>query len=370
MNGHEGLDDRLAQFRREWPRSVSWAEVRAADPKVFRSAAQGAALLVPAVASTLLFTSLSFEFPVGIQLPSWLIGIHGFLTVVLLWLSIGLWIWAFILLSLPGDARRGIAIARFAKERDLRYSRFGFAPERIGILLAEGRTPAPPRPARLVEAGPANPSLFRAGFALWESANSRIPPLQIAIASYSGGKNDPKGPRNGFRYMELALPRRLPHLMIDARGNGSLRQMLPGTQRLSLEGDFDRYFSVYVPSGYERDALELLTPDVMACLIDHGRRWDVEIVDDRLIVASRRFRRASDRAEYTAMLYFSELLGEELGHQADTYSDPRAARPRSQVAAAGTRLKRRSTVWATAVFVGMVGLMLLFPHVLGWFLDR
>ena len=35
MNGHEGLDDRLAQFRREWPRSVSWAEVRAADPQVF-----------------------------------------------------------------------------------------------------------------------------------------------------------------------------------------------------------------------------------------------------------------------------------------------------------------------------------------------
>lgn len=370
MNGHEELDGRLAQFRSEWPRSVSWTEVRAAEPEAFRPAAQGAALLVPAVASTLLFTSFSFEFPVAMLLPSWFSWIQGLLIVVLLWLAIGLWIWALIMLSLPGDARRGIAIVRFAKERDLNYSRFGLAPERTGILLAEGRNPGPPRSARMVEQGPAKPSLFRANFALWESANTRIPPLQIAIASYSGGKNDPKGPRNGFRYMELALPRRLPHLMIDARGNGSLRQMLPGTQRLSLEGDFDRRFSVYAPEGYERDALELLTPDVMACLIDHGRRWDVEIVDDRLVVASHRFRRASDRAEYTAMLYFSELLGEELGHQADTYSDPRAAHPRSQVAAAGTRLRLRSAVWVTAAVAGLVCLMLAFPHVLGWFLDR
>ena len=158
--------------------------------------------------------------------------------------------------------------------------------------------------------------------------------------------------------------------MIDARGNGSLRTMLPGTQKLSLEGDFDRYFSVYVPAKYERDALELLTPDVMVCLIDHGRQWDIEIVDDRLVVASRRWARSSDRAEYTAMLYFSELIGAELGYQAKTYTDPRAQKPRSQVAEAGRRLRRRSAAWATAAFIGIIALMLAYPHVLGWFLDR
>lgn len=117
--------------------------------------------------------------------------------------------------------------------------------------------------------------------------------------------------------------------MIDATSNGRLRTLFPGSQRLRLEGDFDRYFAVYVPPGYERDALELLTPDVMACLIDHGRHWDVEIVDDRLIVASHRFLRSSDRDEYTAILYFSELFGADLGHQAHTYTDPHAANPRS-----------------------------------------
>lgn len=70
------------------------------------------------------------------------------------------------------------------------------------------------------------------------------------------------------------------------------------------------------------------------------------------------------------MLRFSELIDTELGHQARCYTDPRAANPRSQVAAAGARLRLRSAVWVTAVLAVAVALMLAFPHVLGWFLDR
>lgn len=361
--------DRLAQFRREWPSAVTWADVRAEDPHVFRAASNGALLLVPAAAVTVLASSLAMETP-WIHLPNWLDWARGLVMVVALVLAIGLWIWSLILLSLPGDARRGLAIAGFAKARGLHYSRYGLPPKRIGILLAEGRGRTPSRAAGLAGSSPANPSLFRAEFALWQSAGNTAPPMQIAIAQYSGSTSDPKGPRNTFRYLQLALPRRLPHLMIDARGNGGLRSMLSGTQKLSLEGDFDRYFSVYVPAGYERDALELLTPDVMVCLIDHGRSWDIEIIEDRLVVASHRAGRSSDRAEYTAMLYFSELIGAELGHQAQTYSDPRAERPRSQVAEAGRRLRRRSAAWVTAAFFGVVAVMLAFPHVLGWWLDR
>lgn len=168
----------------------------------------------------------------------------------------------------------------------------------------------------------------------------------------------------------MRLPRALPHLMIDARSNGTLRSLLPSTQRLSLEGDFDRYFTAYVPQGYERDALQLLTPDVMVCLIDHGRQWDIEIIDDRLVVASRRFRRRSDRSDVTALLLFSELIGAELGHQVANYTDSRAEQPRTQVASAGRRLRLRSAAWTTAIFALVVAAMLAFPHVLGWILDR
>lgn len=350
---------------------MSWREVRETDASVFRSALHGALLLIPAVLSTVLWSSLTVELPFPIVFPVWLAWAHGLLIVVTLFLAIGVWIWSTALLSLPFDTRRGIAIARFARERDLHYSRYGSAPERLGVLFAEGGgAPAPRMPPRLAQLNdPARASLFRSNFSLWRGSEFPNPSLQIAIASYTGGKNDPKGPRHSFRFLQMRLSRALPHVMIDARKNGRLRSVLPGTQRLSLEGDFDRYFTTYVPRGYERDALQLLTPDVMVCLIDHGRNWDIEIIEDRLVVASSRFRRSSDRAEATAMLLFAELVGAELGHQAATYSDPRAAHPRTQVAEAGRRLRRRSAAWTTAIFVVVVAAMLAFPHVLGWLLD-
>lgn len=369
--GAQAPSVRLAQFRSEWPARVRWREVREEDPEAFRSAGQGALLLFPAMLATIVWSSLTFEFPLAVPLPDWIDWMRGLLIMVVLFVTIGLWIWSLVLLSLPPDARRGIAIARFAKARGLRYSRFGISPPRLGILFAEGRAqPAPRRRARKgAQPDPLNKSLYSSQFSLWDGTAAPHPPLQIAIASYSGGKSDPKGPRPAFRFMELQLPRALPHLMIDARRNGNLRSFLPGTQRVSLEGDFDRYFSAYAPEGYARDALQLLTPDVMVCLIDHGRHWDIEVVEDRLIVASSRFRKASDRAEVTAMLLFAELITAELGYQAESYTDPRADRPRTQVAEAGRRLHRRSAAWATAIFVLVVAAMLAFPHVLGWLLD-
>lgn len=353
-------------------------------------AARGGLILLAAVPLSLLGTSMVMEFPFAITMPGWLDLIRPLIYIVSVWGSIMMWIGGLVMLTMPGDARRAIAIKRFAKSRDLGFMRFGFAPPRAGIMFAEGSAVQLPRrlreqswvaklsakPAPSGAAGAAGAPgnevkpLFQAQFALWSGGYAYEPHLQIAVASYQGSKSDPKGPRNAFRYLTMKLPRDLPHLMIDSLRNGSLRSMLPGTERMSLEGDFDRHFAVYAPKGYERDALELLTPDVMACLIDYGRYWDVEVVEDRLIVASSKVRGWNDRNEITALLRFSELFGDEIGHQAATYSDPRAAHPRSQVAVGGQRLKRRSAAWTTAIFIAIVAAMLTFPHVLGWLLDR
>lgn len=108
----------------------------------------------------------------------------------------------------------------------------------------------------------------------------------------------------------------------------------------------------------------------MACLIDHGRDWDVEIVEDQLILASKRSRASSDRAEYTALLRFAELFGDELGHQAHTYTDPRSHRPHTQVAVAGQRLRLRSAVWTTVIVISVGVVIYALPLVVGFFLDR
>ncbi len=46
---------------------------------------------------------------------------------------------------------------------------------------------------------------------------------------------------------------------------------------MSLEGDFNKYFKLSVPKGYEVKALEVFTPDVMATLIDKCKFFNVEI---------------------------------------------------------------------------------------------
>jgi hypothetical protein len=94
----------------------------------------------------------------------------------------------------------------------------------------------------------------------------------------------------GFCAVRLAT--RLPHIVLRAN-DGPADQFtlvaLPDkAQRLSLEGDFDDYFTLYCPEEYERDALYLFTPDVMARLIDRVHGFDVEIIDDWLFLVSSR----------------------------------------------------------------------------------
>ncbi|GAA1328325.1 hypothetical protein ACFSWE_11195 [Leucobacter albus] len=113
-------------------------------------------------------------------------------------------------------------------------------------------------------------------------------------------------------YAEFRLPTRLPHLLLIRTGSlapGLLakRRPAPG-QRLPLEGDFHRSFTVYCPSGYERDALYLLTPDVMAALVDGAQGFDVEIVDDRLLLRTRRDLVTLDPGIWLSLLYAAERV--------------------------------------------------------------
>ena len=345
--------------------------MRAADPNVFRRAICGGLLLLLACAVGLCWAVLNLDWPVAVTLPRWVEWLRPLAAVVTFFAAVLLGLFGGILVSAPADVRRSLRFARFAERAGLGHTRFGVAPPALGVFFAEKLPGVKEAARRRPPVAAASPTpLYRTQQVLWRGPDALRPQLQLGLASFSGGKNDSRGPRNAFRYAALQLPRALPHLIIDARGNGSLRSLLPGTQQLTLEGDFDRYFTTYVPTGYSRDALELLTPDVMACLIDGGRSWDLEVIDDLLVIASTQLRGRSDAAETAALLHFADVVGAELGHQAATYSDPRAARPRAQVAAHGRRLRRRSGAWTAAAFAAAIGAMLAFPHVLGWLLDR
>ena len=119
-------------------------------------------------------------------------------------------------------------------------------------------------------------------------------PRRIEVANYERLTNSVGLKESGrWGYAAVKLSRPLPHIVLDAVGNNSLLSAnLPSAfkrdQRLSLEGDFDTYFRLYCPAGYERDALYLFTPDVMARFVDNAAALDVEIVDDWLFLYSTR----------------------------------------------------------------------------------
>jgi len=119
-------------------------------------------------------------------------------------------------------------------------------------------------------------------------------PRFVEFANYqytTGSGKNRSTHRWGYVAIKLDVP--LPHIVLDATSNNGLfGSNLPATfdkdQRLSLEGDFDQHFSLYCPEGYERDALYLFTPDIMARFIDNAAALDVEIVDDWLFLYGKR----------------------------------------------------------------------------------
>lgn len=144
-----------------------------------------------------------------------------------------------------------------------------------------------------------------------------------------------------YGYLAMQLERAVPQLVLDAVANGSSIPMpLDRSQRLPLEGDFDRHFRLYAPAGYETDALYIMTPDLMALLIDETGDLDVEIVDDMLYVYANRPFDLRDPATWERLGRIRDTVGAKALRQTDYYSDDRVAdRAANRVAASGQRLR-------------------------------
>lgn len=90
-----------------------------------------------------------------------------------------------------------------------------------------------------------------------------------------------------YSMLELDLPRKLPHLFFDAPDARGLQFIphLDKSQKTSLEGDFDKHFVTYFPHHYHIDARSIISPEVMAAMIDSGVA-DIEISGDKLYMYS------------------------------------------------------------------------------------
>ncbi|MFB6611654.1 hypothetical protein ACFCVO_15105 [Agromyces sp. NPDC056379] len=171
----------------------------------------------------------------------------------------------------------------------------------------------------------------------------------VSVSIGPGGSTIASGDRRSYwRYVAVRLDGPLPHMVLEPQGRTTGGRAFPvdfdADQHLSLEGDFDRYFHVFVPKQYERDALYVFTPDLMAAMIDEAPGMHIEIVDDWVIFSS------NGRADFAAPSTWAAI--ERIANRAASGIVERGGRYRDERTRGETPTAGRETVLRTVAPAG------------------
>ena len=243
----------------------------------FRSGFGGLALGIPIAAAVLVVAAvlLTGVFP-QYREPILFIGVP----VLSVWLLIVL-VWGLVSLG------RGVHMQRWADAQGIDY---------IERFAATGRSPwqGTPFPAhgsyvvgRLLRGSTFTAGRFRA---------------VVRSGNNSSGNASAIRP---FSFVQFSLPTRVPHIFVTNRRASVLSWAgvrIAGGTKLGGSSEFDGIFTLHCPKDYERDALYIFTPDLLAALIDYAPGSELELIDN------------------TAFLYLSkepELWKPEVAHALD-----------------------------------------------------
>ncbi len=153
-----------------------------------------------------------------------------------------------------------------------------------------------------------------------------------------------------YGVVRVSLSRKLPHVMLDATSNNFLGRIsnfggFDSEQRIELEGDFNKFFSVYAPTNYGRDTLYWLTPELMDLLKTHFTAYDIEVIDNYAYLYSNRTF-GLDETSVKNLLGLAEWLHDEFEENTRRYSDERVGSfATNTIAQPGRRLKRQIPWW-------------------------
>lgn len=221
--------------------------------------------------------------------------------------------------------------------------------------------------------------IFQQGHSRFASNIIYVPPsesfasFEMGDYQYTTGSGKEKQTHNWF-YLCVEMDRQLPHMVLDSRANNvrffgkdlmtNLPESFSKDQILSLEGDFNSYFTLYAPKEYERDALYVFTPDLMALLMDKSAQFDAEIIDNKLYF----YRRYSvDRTNPTMMyqlLTIIHTVGMKMYRQTDYYADERVGDRASNVIAQGGRRLKQRINWVVVIVVIAIFAVWIIPNFL------
>jgi len=157
-----------------------------------------------------------------------------------------------------------------------------------------------------------------------------------------------------YTVMSAQLPRVLPNVFFDskkARGR-QFKTVFKGSQKHSLEGDFDEYFTTYFGEDYKIDSLSFITPEVMVAL-QEASDYDVEIINNQVMLYGPMF-----AAELQIPDMSNKLMAvkNKLMNNIVTYRDERLpfVTGRQTVTAEGLVLKRKKNIAWISIIVFII----------------
>lgn len=90
---------------------------------------------------------------------------------------------------------------------------------------------------------------------------------------------------NYMTILHKKLSKNLPYIALNSNKNdGGIERVPYGCKQISLEGNFDKYFKLYIQKDSQIDVLSIITPDIMKTLIDKNLMQDIEIIDDNMFL--------------------------------------------------------------------------------------
>lgn len=259
----------------------------------------------------------------------------------------------FLLLSytLTKSALYSFKLKEFAKLNDLTYVS-ARTKDRKGLLFSSGHSHS------IID-----------GLRLHDESSPDL--LEIANYTYSigYGKSEVFHP---YAYVRMRLPRHIPNMVLDASSNNFLRSFtnLPASikdaQRLSLEGDFNEHFNLYVPKDYERDALYIFTPNLMLALLEYSADLDIEIIGDELYFFKKGTFRLTSPKELKRLITLSNRIHAIIFRNAENYWDFRTKKRASNRIAKNGRTLRKNFVFRSSLWAIIIGLVVITLALIGY----
>ena len=226
----------------------------------------------------------------------------GYWGLVVFILGLGfLGFYSWLVLKLHERTKNRLRLKNFATENNFTYSETANNLKLDGVLFRSGNIPEKNRVYDLLTGS-------------YEGKN-------IAV----GNRHfEMKAPRHNIQFdygfLSIQLDKKLPQMILRSKKKGmELTLGYTKNQVQSLEGDFDDHFTLFTQDGHKTDALYVLTPDVMALLIDYAADYDIEITGDHIYFYARQF--DLSEALFRQLFEIVDVVGTKTKRQTKRFTD-------------------------------------------------